>query len=719
MNRKPCCAGFQDGFYNITYDGVPFGDSNNPTHHSTAYFPDGTYERIIVDRGPGSATDLGQASFGGNVHLISREASAERSIEAQAVYGSFDTYLGRLTVNTGAIDKLGGLRVIAIGEYKDSQTALTGSNAWFVNGFVKAEKPLGDNAKFTFLSSYNQNFYRQSDNNGVSCYTKGAAGAALVRPAVDGSGKADNNQANNCDANTQVALYGKGFGLVDFRDARFAGTPYADARNDFNWTNKTTDFEIARLQWNLTDNLSLDNKWYTFFYKNFTISTETSTALCTGVLAQNTCGGQSVKLTSSGALGNGGTATAGDIPGYTKVNQYRNYDDILELKLKTGIGIAHLGAWFEQSNSHRYRYDYDFTKGFQNGSLGATKFDFAGMAQGFNYKETNRAFNTQLNGQLVPAYIRYDEKTSWSQIQGFGEFEFKLFADTLTITPGVKVQNFTRRINTPIAAQTTRVGIQTSDSYKPTLPYASINYLVRPNWSFYAQYAKGFLIPQLSDSLEVVYPAPNFGFTCFVPGTNPPTKAANCNLSPTRTTNYQVGSVYAGDRINIDVDGYYIEASNSVSVDPSTGISQTNGNPARYKGVEGQVSFVVTRGLTAIANGSIASAKDSVTGLWLPQAPNYTAALGLVYSGPRFKVSMIQKFTGRQFADGAQLVKIKPYSLGTASASVKVGPAWLGVTVYNVFDDRSTTKIGGSTGAAPLYFFLPVRSYQAQLKFKF
>ena len=199
---KTVLRGFQDGFYNITYDGVPFGDSNNPTHHSTAYFPDGTYERIIVDRGPGSATDLGQASFGGNIHLISREAKDKAFIEGQAVYGSYDTYLGRLTLNSGSIERLGGLKIIAIGEYKDSQTALTGSNAWFVNGFFKAEKPLGDNAKLSFLSSYNQNFYRQSDNNGVTCYTKGATGVTPVQPAVNGSGKADNNQGDACDAGT-------------------------------------------------------------------------------------------------------------------------------------------------------------------------------------------------------------------------------------------------------------------------------------------------------------------------------------------------------------------------------------------------------------------------------------------------------------------------------------------------------------------------------------
>ncbi len=32
---KTVLRGFQDGFFNVTYDGVPFGDSNNPTHHLT------------------------------------------------------------------------------------------------------------------------------------------------------------------------------------------------------------------------------------------------------------------------------------------------------------------------------------------------------------------------------------------------------------------------------------------------------------------------------------------------------------------------------------------------------------------------------------------------------------------------------------------------------------------------------------------------------------
>ena len=245
----------------------------------------------------------------------------------------------------------------------------------------------------------------------------------------------------------------------------------------------------------------------------------------------------------------------------------------------------------------------------------------------------------------------------------------------------------------------------------------SVNYLLRPNWSLYGQYAKGFLIPSLGNSLETVYPnaASPTGLSC-----SPTGAVAACNFLPTRTKNYQVGSVFAGDRMNIDVDAYFIQSSTSTYVDPSSGIATTTGNPSEYQGVEGQVSYVLAKGLTVIANGSLMTAKDAVTHLWLAQAPNSTATLGAVYAGGRFKLSYIQKFIGRQFADTTQLVRIAPYSLGQLSGSVRVaGDVWLGGTIYNVLDNTATTKIGGSTGATPLYFFQPGRSYQVQLKARF
>ncbi len=722
---KTVLRGFQDGEYNITYDGIPFGDSNNPTHHSTAYFPSGTYERIIVDRGPGSATDLGQASYGGNVHLVSRELSDHAGIEAEGSYGSYNTQLYRGTAQTGTLERFGGLRVIGVGEYKRTDGALTGSRAYFYNLFAKLELPLGPDAKFSLLGSYNNNFYNQSDSNGVTCNLR-QGGTGVNALFANGSV----SQAT-CDPNSQVGRYGTGFGLVDINDPRFANTPFANARSDYSWTRKVTDFEIARLQVNLTDNLSFDNKAYTFFYKNFTFSSANTIATCTGVLTPNTCGGMSTRVPAPGATINSAgnytayTTTAGNIAGYTKLNQYRNWGDVAVVNWTTPIGIAHVGLWYERSESHRLRYNYDITRAYAAGAISNGVFDVAAASAFYNYSQTNTATNTQLNGQPVPVYVNYDEFTSWDQIQAFGEFQFKLLDDRLTITPGFKYGRFTRQINTPIAAQTSRVGIATQNTYNPRLPYLTVNFLIQPHWSVYAQFAKGFLIPALSASLEVV-------------GLNP---SAPRTPQPTKTTNYQIGTVYAGDRLNIDFDAYYIKLSNTTVCDPVLQTCTQFGPTSTYKGIEGLVSYLVMPGLTLIANGSLSrSSVDTDLHQWVQQAPNYTGLLGAVYRNERFKLSYLHKFTGKQYADaqvgflnpttlngspvaGGGLynqVPIHSYSLGTLAGSVTIGPVEIGATVYNVFNNNPVTKVSGATNAATAqYFFQPRRSYQLQLKARF
>ncbi len=722
-DAKVTLRGFQDGQYNITYDGIPFGDSNDPTHHSTSYFPNGTYERIIVDRGPGAATDLGQSSYGGNVHIISREAKDKFFVEGQGVYGSFNTQLERLTFNSGSIAKLGGLKIIGAAEYKRTDGALTNYSGWWANGFIKAELPIGSRAKFSVLSNYNQSLFHQSDTS------SGVTGAQLA------------------------AGFGNNFGLFTPAQAFAAGA--IAARSDWNWQNKTTDMEIARLQWDVNSVISIDNKTYTYFYKNFTLSTISEPALCTAAITANGCtaanglksgnvanvnpitgvqtilGGVTVPgsapiLAGTASLLSPGTTVAtgpllqvnpSDIAGYTKLNQYRTSGNIFQVNLKTGLGLGKVGFWYEHSTSHRYGYGYDFTAAANanNGAIGDYNFNFAKMAAFYDYSEF-RYDPTKLetSGTVVPQYLRYDEYTSWDQYQGYGEFAFKFLNDTLTITPGVKVQNFTRKINTPLAAQSTRVGIVTQESYKPTLPYLSVNYLIKPNFSLYGQFAKGFIVPSLGSSLETK--GTTNQYVPLVP-------------TPTKTTNYQAGLVYAGDRVNVDVDGYYIQASNSTTVDPTNSNTViVNGNPATYEGAEGQVSYVLYRGLTGIANGTLMSAKDDVTHLWLTKAPNYTALLGLVYNTGALKLSMLQKFTGRQWADSANTVRLAPYSYGVFSGSYTFKNFSLGVTINNVFDDQAIVAQSGASPAAgaalssvpnTAYIFQTRRSYEASFKVRF
>src|SRR5436190_22734189 len=38
-DTKTFFRGFKDGYYSMTYDGIPFNDTNDPTHHSWVFFP--------------------------------------------------------------------------------------------------------------------------------------------------------------------------------------------------------------------------------------------------------------------------------------------------------------------------------------------------------------------------------------------------------------------------------------------------------------------------------------------------------------------------------------------------------------------------------------------------------------------------------------------------------------------------------------------------------
>ena len=290
------------------------------------------------------------------------------------------------------------------------------------------------------------------------------------------------------------------------------------------------------------------------------------------------------------------------------------------------------------------------------------------------------------------------------------------------------MQSFTRSSATPLATQSAREGLYASETYKPTLPYFTANYLIRPNLSVYGQFAKGFLIPALSASLEAVSTT----------GGNllPQTPA------PTRTTNYQAGVVFAGERVNFDGDVYYVQASNSTYTDPSQpGIVIQNGNPATYSGVEAQLSVVVAKGLTMIVNGQIGKASDDVTHLWLPSVPNHTAMLGAVYRSGGLRLSYTHKFTGQQYAKSLvyaaatastpeqdETYILPGYSTGTAVASYTWDRFTVGASVDNVFNSRPTTAISlGSYTAAnnsfnpvgTYYTFQSPRTVQASLKVKF
>src|SRR5258708_3855637 len=100
-DSKTYFRGFKDGYYDITFDGIPFEDTNSPTHHSWAFFPSQWIGSVDFDRSPGSASTIGPTPFGGSINLLSHDLSARQGIRTSFSYGSFNTKLLDINYDSG------------------------------------------------------------------------------------------------------------------------------------------------------------------------------------------------------------------------------------------------------------------------------------------------------------------------------------------------------------------------------------------------------------------------------------------------------------------------------------------------------------------------------------------------------------------------------------------------------------------------------------------
>lgn len=234
----------------------PFADTNNPTHHSTAFFPSTTIETVVVDPGSGNASQLGQASFGGNINMYSRAAKDERSATVEGIVGNWNTFIGRVELQSGEMKNLGGAKLIVTGQYLQSDGALTYSPVNSKNLYAKLVRPLGPSNTLTLMSTWNRNFYYQSD------VLKGANGGAFtaLSPAPAGS----TLHAENCAPTSNIGQFGLNYGM--------SNDPTRADYYRYNRTDKTTDFSYIRLQSEFGSGFSMDNRVYMYGYTNNTLS---------------------------------------------------------------------------------------------------------------------------------------------------------------------------------------------------------------------------------------------------------------------------------------------------------------------------------------------------------------------------------------------------------------------------------------------------------------
>jgi len=291
---KTYFRGFQDGQYTITFDGIPFEDTNSPTHHSWASFPSQWISSVDFDRSPGQASDFGPTNFGGSINLKSPELQADPDIRGTISQGSFDTRILQLDGDSG---------LFGPGK-KDA--VLFDINQMTSNGYQTYNKQQRD-------AGYAKFQHRFSDKTSLSLY----------------GGVVDiwNNTPNTTNpTRVQVNEFGVNY-LLDNTALLPNGTP-DPYYYGYNTYHVQTDFEYADFNSDLGDGWKFDTKAYTTRYWN-------------KQFYQN---GSTVSLTTNKPSG------------VDKLNGYRHAGDTAILSKDMKWGTFRTGAWYDWAYTDRYQY---------------------------------------------------------------------------------------------------------------------------------------------------------------------------------------------------------------------------------------------------------------------------------------------------------------------------------------------------------------------------
>lgn len=315
--NKIVMRGFQDGQYNLTYDGIFFGDTNNPSHHPASFFPSSTIGAVAVDRGPGAAGDLGQSNYGGAIHLFSPDVADKFGVSQKVTYGSFNTQGYVTTLQSGAIDQLGGTKVLLNLDERTSDGELSYSSGEQFNQMLKIVTPFGDRFSLTGFVANDYSQYYQSDVGTGETY------AQLKAFGID-------HQLNN-----------------DPRSADYFG---------YNNQKKRTIFSYLDFKGDLGLGFTVEDQLYHYYYTNSTYSPNN----ITGVTGPD-MNGLGAKANVDAPYQAGLPST--DVSGYNKLNEYNVTGDVLRVNKDLGFGTLKVGGVVETSDSNRHVLQLDFTQG--------------------------------------------------------------------------------------------------------------------------------------------------------------------------------------------------------------------------------------------------------------------------------------------------------------------------------------------------------------------
>ncbi len=227
-DTKTFYRGFKDGYYSMTFDGIPFNDTNDPTHHSWVFFPAQTIGSTVFDRSPGSAASIGPSTFGGSVNMLSRSLTQDAQVNGTISYGSFNTRLFDGEVDSGRFGPGGRSRLLVEGHEMKSDGYQT----------------FNFQDRKAFSAKYQ---YTPSDTTSITAFSSVMQLNANT-PNQKGSTRA------------QIQQFGDDFLMT--------GDPSSPLYYKFNFYSIPTNFEYLGVKTALGHGWTIDDKVYTMRYYN-------------------------------------------------------------------------------------------------------------------------------------------------------------------------------------------------------------------------------------------------------------------------------------------------------------------------------------------------------------------------------------------------------------------------------------------------------------------
>lgn len=643
--------GFADGNYDIDFDGIPFYDTNTPTHHSWAFFPSQFLGGIDFDRSPGTAATTGPTPFGGSIHLLSKELSPVQNIRGGFSYGSFNTKLFDGQYDSGAFGP-GHKFNLNIDIHHMSSDGYQTFNFQTRNaGAIKMIYKISDKTVITGFSGVIWLDANTPNFNATRCQMYGAQTGYTCTGAYVGAGLNFLNTDNSDPTN-----------YLDYQ---------------YNFYHVPTDFEYVGVHKEFAHNITLDVKPYTYNYDN-SEKYANATPITEAVTASAPCNKASTKK--------GITA----IPcGVDKYNSYRKYGETGAISQASHFGILRAGFWYEWAATNRHQFPSDPLNNWADQPLGN--------------------FNEHFWTNSYQPYAEYQfHVTPKLDITPGTKFAYYTIATKQFADDGKTIGSLQP---TGVTGDPTKF-ITNSGSYSAWLPSIDANYRIKSNWSAYGQIATGSVVPpskvfdfnQGINGLPVNTAPKQQRSTTYQAGTVLKLKRITIDAD---FYHIRFQNSYSSTLDSSGEPVYFLQPSSiTKGFESESNIYIGHGLSAYLNATVGRANYVGSLTAACVTGTGCTSTTPQLTttapsGLWVQNTPSDTESEGLTYQNKAFDFGFFNKRVGTLRQDNGQYHNqgtINPFSVTNAflNYTIRGGTHFdqtkIRLSFNNLFDQHSITS---------------------------